>query len=80
MKEELDSAIQATYAIYQAVYAHMQEIQEGTFAYHGTLHHTHEGSIGCLCNDRIAAKFSRVLSSFTFERVHSAVEALLAYS
>ncbi len=30
VKEELDSAIQATYAIYQAVYAHMQEIQEGT--------------------------------------------------
>ena len=30
VKDELDSAIQATYAIYQAVYAHMQEIQEGT--------------------------------------------------
>ena len=54
------------------------EIQAGTFEYHGRLHHTHEGSIGNLCNDRIAAKFARVLSSFTFDRVHSAVSALLA--
>ena len=55
-----------------------QEIQAGSFVFNGTLHHTHEGSIGCLCNDRIAAKFARVLSSFTFDRVHAAVSALLA--
>jgi argininosuccinate lyase len=55
-----------------------QEIQAGSFVFNGTLHHTHEGSIGCLCNDRIAAKFARVLSSFTFDRVHEAVSALLA--
>ena len=54
------------------------EIQEGSFAYHGELHHTHEGSIGNLCTDRIAAKFARVLSTFTFARVHAAVSALLA--
>ena len=54
------------------------EIQAGNFEYHGRLHHTHEGSIGNLCNDRIAAKFARVLSSFTFDRVHAAVSALLA--
>ena len=54
------------------------EIQEGSFAYHGELHHTHEGSIGNLCTDRIAAKFARVLSTFTFTRVHAAISALLA--
>ena len=54
------------------------EIREGSFSYNGTLHHTHEGSIGNLCNDRIAAKFDRVLSTFTFDRVHAAVSALLA--
>jgi len=54
------------------------EIQEGSFTYHGELHHTHEGSIGNLCTDRIAAKFARVLSTFTFARVHAAVSALLA--
>ena len=54
------------------------EIRDGSFSYNGTLHHTHEGSIGNLCNDRIAAKFDRVLSTFTFDRVHAAVSALLA--
>ncbi|MBR1576489.1 MAG: argininosuccinate lyase [Bacteroidales bacterium] len=53
------------------------EIQAGEFDYHGTLHHTHEGSIGNLCNDRIAGKFDRVLSGFTFDRIHAAVDALL---
>ena len=55
-----------------------QEIQRGEFDYHGELHHTHEGSIGNLCNDRIAAKFARVLAGFTFDRVHSALAALLS--
>ena len=51
-------------------------IRQGTFEYHGSLHHTHEGSIGNLCNDRIAAKMSRILSGFGFEKVHAAVSAL----
>ena len=53
------------------------EIQRGEFEYHGTLSHTHEGSIGNLCNDRIARKMSSVMSSFTFDRVHSAVDRLV---
>ena len=34
------------------------------FDYHGQLHHTHEGSIGNLCNDRIAAEMQKVLGKF----------------
>jgi len=29
------------------------EVEDRTFSYSGTLHHTHEGSIGNLCNDKI---------------------------
>ena len=52
-------------------------IRQGSFEYHGTLHHTHEGSIGNLCNDRIAAKMDRVLSGFGFDKVAAAVEGLV---
>nr|MCR5003880.1 argininosuccinate lyase [Bacteroidales bacterium] len=51
-------------------------VERGEFEYHGTLNHTHEGSIGNLCTARIAAKMDKVLSSFTFDRVNDAVEAL----
>lgn len=54
-----------------------ESVQNGTFAYHGTLHHTHEGSVGNLCNDKIADKMSRTLSRFTFDKVRSAEDALL---
>lgn len=54
------------------------EIQRGEFDYHGTLNHTHEGSIGNLCTKEIAEKMAKTLSTFTFERVHEAEKALLA--
>lgn len=54
-----------------------ETISSGTFEYHGTLEHTHEGSIGNLCNDRIANKFTRVISGFGFDRVSSAVTSLV---
>lgn len=53
------------------------EINRGEFEYHGTLNHVHEGSIGNLCTDRIKAKMDAVLGSFTFDKVHSAVESLV---
>ncbi len=51
-------------------------VQRGEFEYHGELRHTHEGSIGNLCNEDIAAKMSKVLDSFSFARVEAAVSAL----
>jgi argininosuccinate lyase len=40
------------------------EVEEGTFAYHGQLHHTHAGSIGRLCNDKISEMMDAVLKRF----------------
>ncbi|MBR1706898.1 MAG: argininosuccinate lyase [Bacteroidales bacterium] len=53
-------------------------VQAGTFHFDGTLHHTHEGSLGNLCTAEIRAKFDRTLATFPFSRVHDALAALLA--
>ncbi|MBQ8061716.1 MAG: argininosuccinate lyase [Bacteroidales bacterium] len=53
-------------------------IADGTFDYEGTLSHTHEGSIGNLCNDRIASRMEGLVSSFGFGKVAAAVSDLLA--
>lgn len=41
------------------------------------IHHTHEGSIGNLCNDRIAALMQATYARFGFERVSEAEKKLL---
>ena len=53
-------------------------IEAGTFRPERAVRHTHEGSIGNLCTDRIRAEMDRVLSSFPFARVEAAERALLA--
>ncbi len=53
------------------------DIEAGTFTPDKHIHHTHEGSIGNLCNDKIAALMQRVLDGFGFERVVKAEKALL---
>jgi argininosuccinate lyase len=39
-----------------------REILDGTFIYKGTLEHTHQGSIGNLCNDRIKARMENLIN------------------
>lgn len=53
------------------------EIMAGSFSFYGELHHTHEGSIGNLCNDKIAYKLQEVISRFGFENVQKAENSLL---
>lgn len=54
------------------------EIARGEFRYSTDLHHTHEGSLGNLCNEEIARMMTSVLARFGFGKVHAAVEKLLA--
>ena len=42
------------------------------------MQHTHEGSIGNLCNDRIAALMEEVLKDFHFERMTQAEQKLIS--
>ena len=53
------------------------EIEAGTFRASHDIHHTHEGSIGNLCNDRIAQRMDDTLAQFTFSRVDEAKKNLL---
>ncbi len=53
------------------------EIEAGKFTPDKNIHHTHEGSIGNLCNDKIAALMNATLGEFHFERVDKAVRKLL---
>lgn len=53
------------------------EIEAGNFTPDKNIHHTHEGSIGNLCNDKIADLMNATLGEFHFERVNEAVQKLL---
>ena len=44
-----------------------KRIQEGSFEVPEKLHHTHEGSIGKLCNEEISMRFGHVMQYFTAE-------------
>ena len=53
------------------------EIEAGCFVADKTVHHTHAGSIGNLCNDKITALMESVYTSFGFEKAEQAEKALL---
>lgn len=53
------------------------DIEAGQFTYNTEVHHTHEGSIGNLCNHKITSNMHEVLSSFAFDESKAALEALL---
>ena len=52
-------------------------IENGNFTYSTTLNHTHEGSMGNLCNDKIEKMMQEVLAGFNFAVASNAVTALL---
>jgi argininosuccinate lyase len=52
-------------------------IDNGTFAPNKTVKHTHEGSIGNLCNPEITEMMNEVLAQFKFEKVNKAIENLI---
>jgi argininosuccinate lyase len=54
-----------------------QDIEQNKFTYSTEVNHTHEGSIGNLCNDKINAMMLQVLSGFEFEKVHTAIHQLV---
>lgn len=52
-------------------------IESGTFQPDRSVEHTHEGSIGNLCNKEISESFNQVYKSFNFEKVNIAIENLV---
>ena len=53
------------------------DIEAGRFTPDKNIRHTHEGSIGNLCNDRIEALMASHMQQFGFDRVEKAEQALL---
>src|SRR5699024_7073454 len=53
-----------------------QIIENGQYVPDKTIHHTHEGSIGNLCNDKIKEKMENSLAQFNFAEYEQALEAL----
>jgi argininosuccinate lyase len=54
-----------------------KQIEDGTFDPDRNIKHTHEGSLGNLCNDKIADKFSRAFSEFDKSKVDKIKAGLL---
>ena len=54
------------------------ECEAGEFKPNKNIHHTHQGSIGNLCNDGITALMNKTISEFNFDKVEEAKKKLLA--
>lgn len=55
-----------------------ESIDNGTFTPGKAVNHTHEGSIGNLCNTEIEVMMGDVLAQFKFEKTQNAIQKLLA--
>ena len=53
------------------------DIEAGKFSHTKEVHHTHEGSIGNLCNAEISALMQQVIDGFNFCGMEKAEKALL---
>lgn len=53
------------------------EIEAGNFTPGRNIRHTHEGSIGNLCNDHISVMMQKVVDEFAFETVNTAERKLI---
>lgn len=53
------------------------DIEAGKFTPNKDIHHTHEGSIGNLCNDKIQKLMSESMKEFTFDKMDNAIQKLL---
>ena len=53
------------------------DIEAGNFTPDKNIHHTHEGSIGNLCNDKISRLMDEVVAGFNFSRMETAVDSRL---
>ncbi len=54
-----------------------ETIENGTFSPNKSVKHTHEGSIGNLCNSEISAMMNEVLAQFKFDKVEKAIAKLI---
>lgn len=54
------------------------DIEEGKFTYSTSVNHTHEGSIGNLCNAQIQEQMVNIIQKFNFHKVKIALQQLIS--
>jgi argininosuccinate lyase len=54
-----------------------EDIKNGNYHPEKKVNHTHEGSIGNLCNDKIASRMKKIMQDFNFPKVDKAIDTLL---
>jgi hypothetical protein len=74
LKYDEDGNVEATQ---RAVNDVNLDIEAGQFVPDKNVQHTHEGSIGNLCNDEICAYRNQIMSQFGFEQMELAIQNLL---
>lgn len=63
---------------FRDAYKHIaQKIMDGDYVASKKVNHSHQGSIGNLCNAEIQNKMNQVVRSFDFEKVNTAIQDLL---
>lgn len=53
------------------------DVENGQFSYEDPIHHTHEGSLGNLCNNQIAELKANIFSEFNFDKAREAEKRLV---
>jgi argininosuccinate lyase len=75
--EEVNKLVNAGMPFRDAYKKIGQNIEAGNFKYDTSIAHTHEGSIGNLCTEEIKKQMQKVVDSFPFKSVQSAINNLL---
>ncbi|MBN2350894.1 MAG: argininosuccinate lyase [Bacteroidales bacterium] len=75
--EEVNKSVLQGVPFREAYKKTAEDIASGKYTPERKVNHTHEGSIGNLCNDKIIHKMEEKISGFEFDSIHKAVEELL---
>ncbi len=75
--EEVNARVLAGVPFREAYKQVGQEIEKGQFEVPADLNHTHEGSLGNLCNQQIKHKMTHIMEQFAFEKMQKAIQNLL---
>lgn len=75
--EEMNKLVQSGLPLRDAYKKLGEMIKDGSYKTDRQVHHTHEGSIGNLCNTEITDKFRAVKNQFPFEKVTQALAQLV---
>ncbi len=75
--EEVNNEVRKGKSFREAYKIVAKKIGEGTYKPEKKIVHTHEGSIGNLCNDKIIYKMKEITGTFGFQKIEDTIEKLL---